>query len=217
MVDRKEMAAEIGGVAVGVLQTPVLRVYADPKYGVIVPQLGKFGTPSALGGIAAGVIALGIAYYGNEKRKLTDIQVSALETYGAAALVGGIASGVWPVPGVPGLTLSMDSPQIQTAARPYVPPLSPSYNRMDLEAVQKMSMEIQRLGGMVNTLANENAQLRTMTVASKQKAYSFMDPSTQAMVAPGHQMPGAKQVGFMDGIPPLAKIQQMKGSYGFLG
>ena len=117
-------------------------------------------------------------------------------------------SGLYPA--VATATVSL-APEVQRA---YVPPLVPSYNRMDMEAVQKMSAELQRLSG-------ENAQLRTMVqtmqVASKQKQYSFMDPNAQTMVAPGQPMPGAKGFGFMaDGSLPLAKIQAMK-AYGFLG
>lgn len=209
MVAKNEMLAEIGGAAVGALQTPLLRHYLDPKYPALIPQLGKFGTPSAVAGIVGGGIALAVALYANAKRKLTDVQISALETYGTVALVGGVLSGFYPAVAV--TTVGM-MPQVQRA---YVPPLVPSYNRMDLEAVQRMSGEIARLG-------NENAQLRTMVqtmqdVASKQKQYSFMDPNAQAMVAPGQPMPGAKGFGFMaDGQLPLAKIQAMK-SYGFLG
>lgn len=212
MVMKNEMLAEIGGAAVGALQTPLLREYLDPKYPALIPQLGKFGTPSAVAGIATGGIALAAALYANAKRKLTDVQISALETYGTVALIGGILSGIYPAVAV--TTVGM-APQVQTAQRAYVPPLVPSYNRMDLETVQKMSNEVQRL-------SNENSQLRTMVqsmqeVASKQKQYSFMDPNTQAMVAPGQPMPGAKAFGFMaDGSLPLAKIQAMK-AYGFQG
>lgn len=211
MVSKNEMMAEIGGAAVGALQTPLLREYLDPKYPALIPQLGTFGTPSALAGMVGGGIALVAALYANAKRKLSDVQISALETYGTVALVGGVLSGLYPAVAV--TTVGM-APQVQTAQRPYVPPLVPSYNRMDLETISKMSGEINRLSG-------ENAQLRTMVqsmeVASKQKQYSFMDPNTQAMVAPGQPMPGAKSFGFMaDGNLPLAKIQAMKG-YGFLG
>ena len=213
MVTKNEMMAEIGGAAVGALQTPLLRQYLDPKYPALISQLGKFGTPSAIAGIAGGGIALAAALYANSKRKLTDVQISALETYGTVALVGGILSGFYPAVVAP-LTVGL-MPQVQTAQRTYVPPLVPSYNRMDLEVVQKMSGEVQRL-------SSENMQLRTMVqtmqeVASKQRQYSFMDPNAQTMVAPGQPMPGAKAFGFMaDGNPPLAKIQAMK-SYGFLG
>ncbi len=211
MVSKNEMMAEIGGAAVGALQTPLLRQYLDPKYPAMISQLGNFGTPSAVAGIVGGSIALAAALYANAKRKLSDVKISALETYGTVALVSGVLSGFYPA--VVTTTVGM-APQVQTAQRTYIPPLVPSYNRMDLEAVQRMSGEINRLSG-------ENAQLRTMVqsmeVASKQKQYSFMDPNAQAMVAPGQPMPGAKSFGFMaDGSLPLAKIQAMK-SYGFLG
>lgn len=210
MVAKNEMYAEIGGAAIGALQTPLLRQYLDPKYPALVPQLGKFGTPSAFGGIVTGGIALAAALYANSKRKLTDVKISALETYGTVALVGGVLSGLYPAVAV--TTVGM-APQVQTAQRSYVAPLVPSYNRMDLDAVAKMSAEIQRLSG-------QNAQLMAMVenmqhVASKQRQYSFMDPNT--MAAPGQPMPGAKNFGFMaDGSLPLAKVQAMK-SYGFLG
>lgn len=206
MVAKNEMMAEIGGAAIGALQTPLLRQYLDPKYPTLVPQLGKFGTPSAFTGIVTGGIALVAALYANSKRKLSDVKISALETYGTVALIGGVLSGFYPAVAV--TTVGM-TPQIQTAQR-YVAPLVPSYNRMDLDAVTKMSAEINRLSG-------ENAQLRTMVqdVSTKQRQYSFMD--TQTMVAPGQPMPGAKNFGFMtDGSLPLAKVQAMK-SYGFLG
>lgn len=216
MVAKNEMMAEIGGAAVGALQTPLLRQYLDPKYPALISQLGRFGTPSAVAGIALGGIALVAALYANAKRKLSDVKISALETYGTVALVGGVLSAFYPAVAV--TTVGM-APQVQTAQRTYVAPLVPSYNRMDMEALQKMSGEIQRLSG-------ENAQLRTMVqsmqeVVSKQRQYSFMDPNaaphTQAMVAPGQAMPGAKAFGFMaDGSLPLAKIQAMR-SYGFLG
>jgi len=121
----------------------------------------------------------------------------------------------------------MQAPQVQTAA--YRPPLSPSYNvqGVDMNVLKQMSVEIARLSGTVNALSQENAQLKNMagpaitvmplqpgTVSSKQQQYGFMNGET----VPAQPTPRAREFGFMDeGRTPIAKVQQMKARYDFMG
>lgn len=246
-METKVMAAGAIGAGVGVAQTFLLREYVDRKYPTTnIESLGTFGTPSALAGIIGGALGLGIGAYGAGKGKdgrqrFADVYVEPAIDYGAAALVSGLFSG-WkpavteadcvaaggfyydgschkaPATG----TVSM-APKIQTAA--YRPPaFSPEGNVM--ESLKQMSAEINRLGA-------ENAQLKVLAqaapsiyveqqqpglqpglVSSKQARYGFM---TQG-IAPGQPTQRAKDFGFMDGgTTPIAKVQQMKAKYGFLG
>ena len=65
---------------------------------LLMAQLGNFGSPSALGGIAAGAAGLGLGLYGAHSGKairdpMVNIGVSA---FGASALATGIISGIMP-------------------------------------------------------------------------------------------------------------------------
>jgi len=88
----KEVLLEVGALAVGAVQPFVLRQYADTKFGTLIPQLGVYGTPSALAGIIGGGAATAAALVGMFMNKgLTDplYQKVAL-AYGVPALVGSI-------------------------------------------------------------------------------------------------------------------------------
>ena len=65
---------------------------------LLMAQLGNFGSPSAIGGIAAGAAGLGLGLYGAHSGKtLRDPLVNiAVSTFGASALTTGIISGVIP-------------------------------------------------------------------------------------------------------------------------
>ena len=129
-----------------------------------------------------------------------------------------------------GIVSMQAAPQVQTAA--YRPPLSPSYNVQqpqgaDMNVLKQMSIEIARLSGTVNALSQENARLNSMTpaitvlplqpgtVSSKQAQYGFMAGET----VPAQPTPRAREFGFMDtdGRTPIAKVQQMKARYDFMG
>jgi len=197
-----------------------------------------------LGGLSLIVGAYGAGKGKDGRQRLADVYVEPAIDYGAAAFVGGLLSGWKPAvtaadcalaggfyyngachktPST-GLVSMQEAPQIQTAA--YRPPLSPSYNVQqpqgpDMNVLRQMSAEIQRL-------SNENNQLRVQTqapaitvmplepgtVSSKQAQYGFMNPN----ITPGQPTPRAREFGFMDdGRTPIAKVQQMKARYDFMG
>ena len=246
-METKVMAAGAIGAGVGVLQTVALREFVDKKYPLTnVEALKGWGTPSALAGIIGGALGLAVGAYGAGKGKdgrqrLADVYVEPAIDYGAAAFVGGVLSGWKPAvteadcvaaggfyyngachkTAATGIVSMQGAPQIQTAA--YRPPLSPAYGQQpDMNVLKQMSAEIQRL-------SNENNQLRVQaqappaitvmplqpgTVSSKQAQYGFMDPA----VTPGQPTPRAREFGFMDdGKTPIAKVQQMKARYDFMG
>lgn len=250
-METKVMAAGAIGAGVGVAQTFLLRDFVDKKYPLTnIPSLKGFGTPSALAGMGLGAISLVVGAYGAGKGKdgrqrLADVYVEPAIDYGAAAFIGGLMSGWKPAVTEADCTLaggfyyngtcnktpptgivSMQAPQVQTAA--YRAPLSPSYNVQgaDMNVLKQMSAEIARLSGAVNTLSQENARLNSMTpaitvmplqpgtVSSKQAQYGFMDGTV-----PAQPTPRAREFGFMDtdGRTPIAKVQQMKARYDFMG
>jgi len=59
-----EVAFEVGALIVGAAQPFVLRQYVDTKFGAVIPQLGVYGTPSALAGIVAGGGATALSLIG---------------------------------------------------------------------------------------------------------------------------------------------------------
>ena len=86
-MDRKVKLALVGGS--GVATTIVLREVVDPKVGVLIPQLGKLGTPSnligGLGGAAATILALAKLKF--NKGPLDYKTANLLLAYGAPAAV----------------------------------------------------------------------------------------------------------------------------------
>ncbi|MEM3861754.1 MAG: hypothetical protein QW203_04660 [Thermoplasmatales archaeon] len=99
------------GSAIGAIQTPLLREYADTPMAknylanpsstsppFLKTQLKGFGSPSAVIGIATGVVAGGIGIYGAMRGRIirSDAINAGLIGYGSAALFGGILSGAFP-------------------------------------------------------------------------------------------------------------------------
>lgn len=90
---QKETAIIAAAAAAGVAQTIILKKMMDPTTPVLVPQLaqlGAFGKPSALIGIAAGAGAILLSIF-----TLKDNAYShALTAYGGASLISGLLSGM---------------------------------------------------------------------------------------------------------------------------
>lgn len=83
------------GAAAGVAQTVLLKKFVDgtpnvPTWFPVITQLGSFGKPSALAGIAGGISGILIGLYVPLDPKLKNIAVS----YGGSALISGILSGL---------------------------------------------------------------------------------------------------------------------------
>jgi len=89
---QNETLMKVGALAIGTAQPYILRNFADVKYGSVIPQLGVYGTPSALAGIIVGGGATAAALIGMFTGKgLTDplYQEIAL-AYGVPALTGSV-------------------------------------------------------------------------------------------------------------------------------
>jgi len=105
MVSNDE-ALTIGAGAVGGIGIPFLvRKYYDidetGQARQFVPQLGSYGTPSAVIGIGTGIAGVAVGMFG-DKIKLRDNRVrTAAFAYGVTALASGIMSGYEPVMAVP--------------------------------------------------------------------------------------------------------------------
>ena len=84
---------EIGALAVGAVQPFVLRQYADKQFGSLIPQIGVWGTPSALAGIVLGGGATIAALVGKTMNKgvTNPFHQNLLLAYGVPALAGTIA------------------------------------------------------------------------------------------------------------------------------
>ena len=89
----QETAMEIGALVIGAAQPFVLRQYADKTMGSGLPQLGVWGTPSALAGIILGGGATVVALAGKLMNKgVTDpLTQNILLMYGVPALAGSVA------------------------------------------------------------------------------------------------------------------------------
>ena len=149
-MDPKVTAAGAIGAGLGALQTPLIREYLDPTYPAIIPQLGTFGSASALAGMVGGGAGLAIGVLGmtrgrDGRQRLSDIVVEPAIDYGITAFVGGLMSGLFPIP----------TQSLQTATSyTYKPPLIAAQNpqTVDMNVLKQMSAEIQRLN-------QENASL----------------------------------------------------------
>jgi len=88
----QEVLIDVGALVIGTAQPFVLRQYVDTKFGAVVPQLGVYGTPSALAGIIAGGIATGASLIGMFMNKgVKDPMVQkVLLAYGVPALTGSL-------------------------------------------------------------------------------------------------------------------------------
>lgn len=109
MIPKRIVLASATGSAIGAVQTPLLRQYADTPMAnnflkgtsgapFLMKPLGGFGSPSAIGGIAAGAVTLGVGLYGALKGRLvrSDTANAGLISYGSTSLFGGILSGAFP-------------------------------------------------------------------------------------------------------------------------
>ena len=87
-----EIAFEVGALVVGAAQPFVLRQYVDTKFGAVIPQLGVYGTPSALAGIVAGGGATAAALIGMFMNKgvRDPMHQKMLLAYGVPALTGSL-------------------------------------------------------------------------------------------------------------------------------
>ena len=92
----QETMMKVGAMAIGAVQPFVLRQYADKTYGSLIPQLGVWGTPSALAGIVLGggatIAALAGMTMGIGIRN--PLHQDLLLSYGAPALASTIAMAV---------------------------------------------------------------------------------------------------------------------------
>ena len=207
-MESKVLAAGAIGAGIGALQTPLFREFVDKKYPTWAwTSLNGFGKPSALIGMGAGAAALLIGGVGATKGKdgrprLSDMPVAAAIDYGIVSLIGGIFSGLYPV-----IPVAL-APSVQRASSfTYKPPQQAA----SMDAMQKMSAEIQRL-------SQQNAAMRTQTQSTQivqpiptplQKRYGFMSPekplAPRAMFVPGQPTKAAREAGFMapgTGIAP---------------
>ncbi len=87
--EQKKTAIIAAGAAAGAAQALILRKFMDPTTPTLVPQLGTFGKPSAILGIAGGVGAIVLSMFVLKDHPY----VHAITAYGGAALVTGILSG----------------------------------------------------------------------------------------------------------------------------
>lgn len=106
MVNNEE-ALVIGAGALGGVGVPFLVRHffdTDKTTGQVrqfIPQLGSYGTPSALVGIGTGVAGIAVGLFG-DKLGLYDKRIkTAALTYGVTALGSGIVSGYAPVAAIP--------------------------------------------------------------------------------------------------------------------
>lgn len=220
MADTKVTAAGAIGAGAGVAQTLLLREYVDREYPTTnIPSLKGFGYMSPLLGLIGGGTALAIGAVGASKgrdgrQRLSDIAIEPAIDYGAAALVGGILSGLKPAvteadcvakggywyDGVchktppAGVTSMQGAPKVQTAA--YRPPAS--VQQPSLDVMRQMSAEIQKMHGELQRLAAENSQLRT--AVQQQPAIEV------SQILPGPVKRRQEEYGFMAG--PNAEVQQ---------
>lgn len=87
--DQKKTAIIAAAAAVGVAQSLILKKFMDPTTPTLMAQLGTFGKPSALIGIAGGLGAILLSVFVLKDNPYTH----ALTAYGGAALVSGLLSG----------------------------------------------------------------------------------------------------------------------------
>ena len=87
--EQKKTAIIAAGAAAGVAQVLILKKFMDPTTPTLMAQLGTFGKPSALIGIASGLGAILLSVF-----VLKDnAYAHALTAYGGSALVSGILAG----------------------------------------------------------------------------------------------------------------------------
>lgn len=105
MVNNEE-ALVIGAGAVSGVGVPFLvRKYYDVdesgRIRQFIPQLGAYGTPSALVGIGTGAAGIAVGMFGN-KLGVRDNRIrTAAFAYGVSALASGLVSGFDPVQAIP--------------------------------------------------------------------------------------------------------------------
>ena len=106
MVNNEE-ALVIGAGALGGVGVPFLVRHffdTDKTTGQVrqfIPQLGAYGTPSALVGIGTGAAGIAVGMFGN-KLGVRDNRIrTAAFAYGVSALASGLVSGFDPVQAIP--------------------------------------------------------------------------------------------------------------------
>lgn len=225
MVDRNPIISQFVGTSIGAIQTPLLREYVDTA-NPLIGGIGAFGRPSALIGIISGIITLGAGIYGSTKKnggqRLGDSAVLGLIGHGTAALETGVLSGLLPArktATVGGMSGVMESS--------YIPPQSMGGGGADMNMLNSMSAELNRLQAENMSLRNMQAGTHPAaipqgTVVDKQYRYGFMEPTPQEYIAPAQPTQAAREFGFMersDGRSrnPLVKVQNIAGRSGFLG
>ena len=105
MVSNDE-ALTVGAGAIGGIGVPFLvRKYYDvDDTGALrqfVPQLGSYGTPSAVVGIGTGIAGIAAGMFGDKLGLRDERMKTAAFAYGVTALASGIVSGYEPVQAVP--------------------------------------------------------------------------------------------------------------------
>ena len=88
----QEVLIDVGALVIGTAQPFVLRQYVDTKFGSVVPQLGVYGTPSALAGIVVGGIATAASLVGMFMNKgvKNPMHQKVLLAYGVPALTASL-------------------------------------------------------------------------------------------------------------------------------
>ena len=240
-MDPKVTAAGAIGAGIGALQTPLLREYVDRKYPTKnIPGLKGFGYPGTLTGLITGGSVLAVGAVGMTKGKdgrqrLADTYVEPAIDYGVVALVGSIMSGLYPAvteadcvakggyfyDGIchkeppAGATSMQGAPQVQTSS--YRPPAS--VQQPDMSVLRQMTAELQRLNQQVQSLAQENAQLRAM-VQSHQASPAPPPAIEVTQVIPGAVKRRQDEYGFMaDTQQPLVtrRTEQIRKRFDFMG
>lgn len=87
--EQKKTAIIAAGAAAGLAQTIILRKVMDTTQPSLMPQLGTFGKPSALIGMAGGAGAIILSIFVLKDNPYAN----ALAAYGGTALVSGLLSG----------------------------------------------------------------------------------------------------------------------------
>ncbi|MEM3862288.1 MAG: hypothetical protein QW203_07405 [Thermoplasmatales archaeon] len=62
----------------------------------LTKSLGAFGMPSVLVPFGVGLVAIGVAFYGNRKGKMGDAANITMFTFGGSLIGGGLLNGLFP-------------------------------------------------------------------------------------------------------------------------
>ncbi len=140
MVDyNQEVLINVGALIVGSAQPFVLRQYVDTKFGAVIPQLGVYGTPSALAGIIAGgaASALGLVGLFTGKGVKDPMTQKVLLAYGVPALTGSLIMASLTQ------TVSSGGTSAQAVFRPQQGAMSPAAkNYASLSPAQRQNLSV---------------------------------------------------------------------------